>query len=54
MTDLQIDGVAVTPKWAGGAAPTSGSADSIDVYTFTVIKTANATFTVLASKSDFA
>ena len=54
MTDLQIDGVAVTPKWASGSAPTSGNADSIDVYTFTVIKTANATFTVLASQSDFA
>jgi len=54
MTNLQIDGVAVTPKWASGNAPTSGNADSIDVYTFTVIKTADATFTVLASQSAFA
>ena len=51
---MQIDGNAVTPKWAGGAAPTAGNANSIDVYTFTIVKTANATFTVLASQTKFA
>ena len=50
----QIDGSAVTPKWSGGSAPTEGNADSIDVYTFTIIKTADATFTVLASQSQYA
>jgi hypothetical protein len=45
---FQIDGSAVTPKWSGGIAPTAGSASSIDSYSFTIIKTANATFTVLA------
>jgi hypothetical protein len=53
-TAYQIDGSAVTPKWAGGTAPTGGNASSIDVYTFTIIKTASATFTVLASQSKFA
>lgn len=53
-TGLQIDGSAVTPKWAGGTVPTSGSASSIDVYSITVIKTASATFTALASQSKFA
>lgn len=51
---MQIDGNAVTPKWAGGSAPTAGNANSIDVYAFTIIKTANATFTVLASQTKFA
>ena len=51
---MQIDGNAVTPKWAGGTAPTAGNANSIDVYTFTIIKTASATFTVLASQTKFA
>jgi len=51
---MQIDGNAVTPKWAGGTAPTAGNANSVDVYAFTIIKTANATFTVLASRTKFA
>lgn len=49
----QVDGVAVTPKWQGGTAPTSGNANSTDVYVFTVIKTANATYTVLGSQTQF-
>jgi len=51
---MQIDTSAVTPKWAGGTAPTAGNASSIDVYAFTIIKTASATFTVLASQTKFA
>ena len=51
---VQVDSVAVTPKWAGGSAPTAGNASGIDVYTFTIIKTADATFTVLASQSQYA
>jgi hypothetical protein len=50
---VQVDGNTVTPKWQGGA-PTGGNASSIDVYTYTVIKTASATFTVLASQTKFA
>jgi len=51
---MQIDGSSVTPKWAGGTAPTAGNASSIDVYAFTIVKTASATFTVLASQTKFA
>ena len=50
----QIDGSSVTPKWQGGSAPTAGNASSIDSYSFTIIKTADATFTVLASQTQFA
>ena len=52
-TAYQIDGVAVTPKWVG-TAPTAGNASAIDVYTLTIIKTASATYTVLASQTKFA
>jgi hypothetical protein len=46
---FQIDGSAVTPKWVGGTAPSSGNASSIDSYSFTIIKTAaTPTYTVLA------
>jgi hypothetical protein len=50
---VQIDGVSVTPKWQGGTAPTAGNASSVDVYTYTITKTASATFTVLASLTQF-
>lgn len=53
-TAFQIDGTSVTPKWQGGTAPTSGNASSIDAYTFTIIKTASATYTVLAAAAKFA
>lgn len=54
-TVFQIDGSAITPKWQGGTAPSSGNANSIDAYTFTIIKTASApTYTVLASQAKFA
>jgi hypothetical protein len=53
-TVFQVDGSAVTPKWSGGSAPAAGSVNSIDSYTFTIIKTASATFTVLGAQSKFA
>lgn len=53
-TVFQVDGIAVTPKWMGGTAPSAGNASSIDAYTLAIIKTANATFTMLASQSRFA
>ena len=51
---VQIDGSTVTPVWQGGAAPTEGTASSSDVYTYTAIKTAANTYTVLASLTAFA
>jgi hypothetical protein len=51
---VQIDGSSVTPIWQGGAAPTEGTADSTDTYTYTAIKTAANTYTVLASLTAFA
>jgi hypothetical protein len=48
----QIDGSNVTPKWQGGA-PTSGTANSTEVYVYNVIKTGTSTYTVLASKTAF-
>ncbi len=51
---LTIDGSAQTVKWAGGSAPSAGNASSIDAYTFTIIKTASATYTVLGSQTRYA
>ena len=53
---VQVDGTTsgVTTKWQGGTAPTSGNASGIDCYTYVIIKTASATYTVLASVTKFA
>jgi len=53
---VQVDGTTsgVTTKWQGGVAPSGGNADSVDVYTYSVIKTGDAAFTVLASVNRYA
>jgi len=51
---VTVDGASITPEWQGGSAPTGGNASSIDVYVYTIIKTGSATFTALASQSQFA
>jgi hypothetical protein len=51
---LTIDGASGTPKYQGGSAPTVGNANSVDVYTFNIIKTASATYSVFASQTRFA
>jgi hypothetical protein len=51
---IQIDGTTVTPKTINGIAITSGNANSVDIYTLTIVKTASATFTTFASQSKYA
>jgi hypothetical protein len=53
-TAHQVDGASVTPKWMNGAAPSAGSVSAIDLYGYTIIKTAASTFTLLASMLKFA
>jgi hypothetical protein len=50
---VQIDGSSVTPKYQGGTAWTSGNASGIDAYSYTIVKTGSATFTVFASQTQF-
>lgn len=52
-TSFRIDGASVAPKWIESTAPTVGFVNSINVYTYAIIKTANSSFTVLASQSRF-
>ena len=58
-TQLNIDGAAQTAsgkiRWLGGA-PTSEAGESslsAKVYTYTIVKTADATFTTIASAADY-
>ena len=53
-TAFQIDGNSVTPKWQNGTAPSAGNANSIDIYSYTIIKTGSATFTAFGSQTKFA
>lgn len=53
-TAFQVDSATVTPKWQAGYTPTTGNINSIDVYTFSVVKTASATYVVLASQTQYA
>jgi hypothetical protein len=48
-TAFQIDGTSVTPKWLNGITPSAGGTSGIDSYSLTIIKTANSTYTVIAS-----
>ena len=50
---IQVDGTTVTAIWQGGTAPTAGNASSHDVYTYTALKTAASTYTVLAALTQF-
>jgi hypothetical protein len=50
---ITIDGTSVTPKYQGGTAPTSGNASGIDAYSYTIVKTGSAAFTVLAAQTQF-
>jgi hypothetical protein len=47
---VRVDNTVVTPYWQGGFAIAGGNANCIDIYTFAVLKTANATFKVFASQ----
>lgn len=50
---IQIDGATVTPKWQGGVAPSSGTANAFDIYTFTIIKSGASSYTVFASQVSY-
>jgi hypothetical protein len=49
-----IDGNSVTPKYFSGSAWGSGNPSSIDAYSYTIVKTGSAAFTVFATQTRFA
>ena len=50
---LTIDGNSVTPKYQGGTAWTAGNVSGIDAYSYTIVKTGSAAFTVFAAQTQF-
>jgi hypothetical protein len=50
---IRIDNTTITPVWLSGFSITSGNPNSIDFYTFTILKTADATFRVFAGQARY-
>lgn len=48
---LTIEGASQTVSWTGGAAPADGGSSGVDIYSFTIIKTASATYTVIGNQT---
>ena len=44
----------ITTSWVGGSAPSAGGSGGIDIYSYQIIKTANATFTVIGNLTNAA
>jgi hypothetical protein len=53
---VRIDGLltGITTSWNGGSAPSAGGSSGNDFYSYTIIKTGDAAYTVLANLSNFA
>jgi uncharacterized membrane protein len=51
---VRVDGVAQTVKWQAGSVPSAGNTNSTDMYTFAVMKTANATFSIFGAQIKYA
>ena len=50
---IKIDGTTVSPVYDGQVAWSAGNVNALDAYTYTIIKTGSAAFTVLAIQSPF-
>ena len=48
---LKIDHNSVLVSWIGGSAPTEGGGSAFDAYAFTIVKTGNAAYSVVANHS---
>lgn len=46
---IQIDSVTLMPKWISGAAPSTNNANSIETYSFTIIRDTVTSFKIIAS-----
>ena len=51
VNNITIDGIAATESWVGGSAPSAGGSAGVDTYAFNIIKTADATFLVVANQT---
>lgn len=52
-SSFSIDSSARTVKWQGGTAPTAGNVNAVDMWTYSIVKTAANTYTVFGSLTKF-
>ena len=50
---IQVDGSSATIKYNGSTAWSSGNANDVDLYTYNIIKTGSAAFTIFANQANF-
>ena len=53
-TSVTVDSATPTVRWQNGVTPTAGNTNSTDIYSYIILKTAAATFTVFATLTKFA
>ena len=53
-TSVTVDSGAATVRWQNGVAPTAGYTNSTDIYSYVILKTGSAAFTVFATLTKFA
>ena len=51
VNNIFIEGVAQNENWVGGSAPSDGGGSGVDIYSFTIIKTASNTYTVIGNQT---
>ena len=51
VNNVFIEGVAQTENWVGGSAPSDGGGSGVAIYSFTIIKTAANTYTVIGNQT---
>jgi hypothetical protein len=53
-TSVTVDAAAATVRWQNGVTPTAGNTNSTDIYSYIIVKTGSAAFTVFANLTKFA
>jgi hypothetical protein len=53
VSTVKVDNTTITPAYQGNTVPALGNSNSMDIYSFTLFKTASATFKVYASQTQF-
>ena len=51
INNLRIENADQTESWVGGSAPTDGGTSGVDIYSFTIIKTADNTYTTIGNQT---
>ena len=54
INSVAVDSIYQLVKWAGGTIPSFGNQNSVDLYSFTIVKTAPLNYTIFGSQQKYA